>query len=80
MSKKIAVVTGAAGGMGLAITAKLVQSDFQIVAFDINEEGLRNLEREFAPSVFSYCVDLTDADAIKDAFASVAENSVELMH
>ena len=73
MSKKIAVVTGAAGGMGLAITAKLVQSDFQIVAFDINEEGLKNLEREFAPSVFSYCVDLTDADAIKDAFASVAE-------
>lgn len=71
MTQKIAVVTGAAGGMGRAITAHLVAAHFKVIAFDINEEGLKEIEKDFHPNVFSYKVDLKSSDAIREAFSHV---------
>ena len=71
MDKKVVVITGAAGGMGRAITARLVKDNFQIIALDINESGLEKLTDDFPSSIFPYKVDLTDAAAISDAFMTV---------
>lgn len=71
MDKKVVVITGAAGGMGRAITARLVKDNFQIIALDINESGLEKLANDFPSSIFPLKVDLTDAGAISDAFVIV---------
>ncbi|MFK7838507.1 MAG: SDR family NAD(P)-dependent oxidoreductase [Sulfitobacter sp.] len=66
---KVAVVTGAAGGMGRAITARLLAEGWAVVGFDVDAAGLAEMAQDgFAAMV----VDLMDADAIKPAFADIA--------
>ena len=71
MSNKIAVVTGASGGMGSAITARLIQDKFHVVALDVNAESLKKLETTFSTNVTTFEVDLTSADKIAEVFASI---------
>ncbi len=62
---RIAVVTGAAGGMGRAITARLMADGCHVVGLDVDESGLA----EMAAVGFSgLVVDLMDAGAIAAAF------------
>ena len=71
MSNKIAVVTGASGGMGSAITARLIQDKFHVVALDVNAESLKKLEITFSTNVTTFEVDLTSAEKIAEVFASI---------
>ncbi|KHA54025.1 SDR family NAD(P)-dependent oxidoreductase [Sulfitobacter geojensis] len=65
---KVAVVTGAAGGMGRAIVARLLADGHAVVGFDVDEGGLAEMAQDgFAGMV----VDLMDATAIKEAFAEI---------
>jgi len=62
---KHAVVTGAAGGMGRAICAKLLTDGFRVTGLDLDYEGLAQM----AEPQFSGCViDLTDAGAVDALF------------
>ena len=65
---KIAVVTGAAGGMGRAIVARLLADGLQVVGLDIDAAGL---EAMAAPGFSALPVDLTDAVAIAAAFGQI---------
>ncbi|WP_374650790.1 SDR family NAD(P)-dependent oxidoreductase [Dongia sp.] len=47
LERKTAVVTGAAGGIGKAITRRLIGNGYCVVAGDADADGLRNLESEF---------------------------------
>ena len=71
MSNKIAVVTGASGGMGSAITARLVQDKFHVIALDVNAQSLKKLETTFSTNVTTFEVDLTSAEKIAEVFASI---------
>ena len=44
MSERIAVVTGAAGGMGREIVAALIGDGAKCYGIDISNEGLREME------------------------------------
>lgn len=67
---KVAVVTGAAGGMGRAIVARLLADGMAVVGFDVDEAGLAEMAQDgFA----GMAVDLMDAAAIKEAFAQIEE-------
>ncbi|QUJ78204.1 SDR family oxidoreductase [Sulfitobacter albidus] len=68
---KIAVVTGAAGGMGRAIVARLLADGMQVVGLDVDAQGLADLSAE--PGFTGLQTDLTDPDAIADAFARIAD-------
>ena len=57
--------------MGSAITARLVQDKFHVVALDINAESLKKLETNFSTNVTSFEVDLTSADKIAEVFKSI---------
>jgi len=46
MSKKVAVVTGGASGIGLSIAKKFVESNYSVVISDINEEQGSNIASE----------------------------------
>ena len=71
MSSKIAVVTGAGGGMGGAITARLVEDKFHVVALDINAANLEILKDKFSTNVTTFTVDLTSADKIAEVFKDI---------
>ena len=71
MSSKIAVVTGAGGGMGGAITARLVEDKFHVVALDINVANLEKLAAKFSTNVTTFVVDLTSADKIAEVFKDI---------
>jgi NAD(P)-dependent dehydrogenase (short-subunit alcohol dehydrogenase family) len=68
MDKKIAIVTGAAGGIGRSIVGQLIKDNLHVIAFDMNKNGLGNLEKQFLINVHPHLVDLTNYDEIKKAF------------
>ena len=69
---KIAVVTGAAGGMGRAIVARLIADGMTVVGLDVDASGLADLGADVAFT--GIVTDLTRSDAIKDAFAQIARD------
>ena len=77
ISGHIAVVTGAASGMGEA-TAKLFASEGALVAaIDVNEEGLNRVVGEISSegkSAKGWILDLSDGEAIKRVFDEIAEH------
>jgi len=77
ISGHIAVVTGAASGMGEA-TAKLFASEGALVAaIDVNEEGLNRVVDEISSegkSAKGWILDLSDGEEIKRVFGEIAEH------
>ncbi len=69
---KIAVVTGAAGGMGRAICAKLAGDGMRVIGLDVDKKGLA--EMSAASDFNGIVVDLTDAGAIAAAFGRIASD------
>lgn len=70
--KKIAVVTGAAGGMGRAISTRLMADGLHVVGLDIDQAGLAEMAK--ADGFTGMVTDLTDAGAIGAAFDRIAED------
>ena len=77
ISGHIAVVTGAASGMGEA-TAKLFASEgARVAAIDFNEEGLNRVVAEISSegkSAKGWILDLSDGEAIKRVFDEIANH------
>lgn len=67
---RIAVVTGAAGGMGRAIVHRLLDDGFQVVGVDINGPALVMMGADLTDFTALEC-DLTDPEAITDVFDTV---------
>ncbi|MGP6174081.1 SDR family NAD(P)-dependent oxidoreductase [Corynebacterium sp. A21] len=70
LSGKIAVVTGAGSGMGLATVQAFVREGATVYAFDISQD---NLERELSSesAVTTIALDIADSAAVNAAFAQV---------
>lgn len=66
-----AVVTGAAGGMGQAIVARLIADGLAVTGLDIDAEGLQAVAAAQGPGFTPMAVDLSDADAVQAAFAEI---------
>jgi 2-dehydro-3-deoxy-L-rhamnonate dehydrogenase (NAD+) len=69
---KIMVVTGAAGGMGRAIVARLVDDGHQVVGLDLDAAGLQGMTDEYGARFVGIPADLTDAAAVAEAFEAIA--------
>lgn len=67
---RLAVVTGAAGGMGRAIVAQLLGDGFHVAGLDIDADALGAMAEE---GFTGLPVDLTDAAAVKAAFATLGD-------
>lgn len=68
--QKVAVVTGAAGGLGRAITQALCRDHLHVVALDIDAKGLAEVE---SAAVTTVLCDLTDPQAIATAFDGISK-------
>lgn len=64
LQEKVAVITGACGGIGHAIVSKLVAEGARVLAADLSQEGLFQLQEEFGDSVATCIVNVTDYDQV----------------
>ena len=72
--RKVALVTGAAGGMGKADVLALLDSGWNVAACDRDKSRLKTFRsetEEWADRIASYCLDVTSLkdvqEAVKDA-------------
>ncbi|ETX28100.1 SDR family NAD(P)-dependent oxidoreductase [Roseivivax isoporae] len=70
--RRVAVVTGAAGGMGRAITSALLGDGFRCYGMDIDSDALQRMEADLGAGFACLAVDLTDPDQIASGFERVA--------
>jgi 2-dehydro-3-deoxy-L-rhamnonate dehydrogenase (NAD+) len=68
---RVAIVTGAASGLGLAIAKRLSQLKARVVLFDSNEDSLMKIKSEFKNEVNISTVDVTLKDKVKRAIDEV---------
>ena len=69
LSRKVALVTGAGGGIGKAIADKLASQGAVVVLTDINEEALIAANATYKRDVSTYAVcDVTNVDSIASAY------------
>ena len=73
--KRLAVVTGAARGIGRAVVLELLRQSHEVVGIDINAELLAELEEVVKKAGFSCktcCLDITDTAAFKQTLEDIA--------
>jgi NAD(P)-dependent dehydrogenase (short-subunit alcohol dehydrogenase family) len=70
MNQKIAVVTGAAGGLGRAFSARLQSDGFHVAGLDLDAAALASMA---APGFTPMAVDLTRPDDIATTFATISQ-------
>ncbi|WP_282135240.1 bifunctional aldolase/short-chain dehydrogenase [Seonamhaeicola maritimus] len=69
LSRKVALVTGAGGGIGKAIADKLAAEGANVVLTDINEDALIEANGTYARDVSTYALcDVTNTDSIASAY------------
>ncbi len=69
--QRIVAVTGAAGGLGRAIVARLIGDGMQVAALDRDADGLAALSDAHGAALVPCPVDLMQPDAIRDTFARI---------
>lgn len=73
LSGKTAFVTGAASGIGLAISHLFEKQGAFVLAFDCDEEGLAKLATQH-PNMLCVAGDVTQADQVKSAMETLLEH------
>ncbi len=69
LSRRVAFVTGAGGGIGKAIADKLAEEGANIVLSDIAEDRLKEAVETYARDIASYAVcDVTKSESIAEAY------------
>lgn len=80
MSKKrVAVVTGAAKGIGKAITSKLIADGFFVVAVDVDAKGGKQLIAEFGKAKLSFAkADICNEKIVQQLFGKILKEYKQL--
>lgn len=82
LSRKVALITGSAGGIGKAIADKLAEEGACVVLTDIDEERLANARRDFGKdAAIAVKLDVLDNDTIGQAYkaACLAFGGVDII-
>lgn len=64
-SRPVALVTGSAGGIGLAVSTRLLADGFTVVMTDIDEARLEKAASTLGERAIAHAVDLTDVNALE---------------
>lgn len=70
--KRVAIVTGAAGGVGLRIAQLYAAAEYQTVLVDLDHERVSRAASEVSNSAKAYAADVADEAAVKGIVKTVA--------
>lgn len=70
---QLAVITGAASGLGLAIAHKLHAEGAQIALLDLHEDQLQTAASQVGPNAFSFPLDVTDEAQVNGVITRIAK-------
>jgi 2-hydroxycyclohexanecarboxyl-CoA dehydrogenase len=76
IDKRLALVTGAARGIGRGVAEALARDGARVVLVDIDDAALSDTASELAGEglrVFAYTADVSDRDSLADLFARVGD-------
>lgn len=68
INNKLAIVTGAAGVLGQAVSRMLIDKGLRVVMVDLNTEPLDKLTKELGANAISVGLDITDPEKVSDLF------------
>lgn len=71
--KKVALVTGAGGGMGVPTVRRLVADGFRVAALDLNVAGLETIIREDGLDAKAFQIDATSETRCRDVVSKVKD-------
>ncbi|MBU5363506.1 SDR family oxidoreductase [Enterococcus raffinosus] len=72
--KKVAFITGAAGGLGTAVVKKLLNKNFIVLVNDNNQENVQALLDQFqGEEIHAFCFDATEEAAWEKAVTEIKE-------
>lgn len=69
---RVAIVTGAGGGLGHATTEALLEQGYRVAAFDINHESLTDLAGQHPDRLRFEEVDVTSAESVENSVSLVS--------
>ncbi len=70
---RLAIVTGGAGGLGIAIARALLAANARVQLWDHSAAALENAAEELDGAITTACVDITDEEAVRAAAKVVPE-------
>jgi NAD(P)-dependent dehydrogenase (short-subunit alcohol dehydrogenase family) len=70
---QVAIVTGAASGLGLAIAKKLYSEGAQIALLDLNESALHGATKQLGSGAMAFPIDLTNEVEVENVVNQVGE-------
>jgi len=70
-NKQVAIVTGAASGIGLAIAHKLLADGAQVVVFDLNQERLQEEFGRYKEKAQIFALDVTNQALVEKAVGEI---------
>lgn len=71
---QVAIITGAASGLGLAIATKLAQEGLKLALLDINSQKLSKVAAQLPTQTKIYAVNITDENGVKATIEQVAQD------
>ncbi|MBR7194678.1 SDR family NAD(P)-dependent oxidoreductase [Gordonia sp. SCSIO 19800] len=72
---KSAVITGAAGGLGAAISARFAEEGAAVALLDRDGDRAAAMAKEIGPAAIAFHCDVADEQSVKSALAKVAEKN-----
>lgn len=72
-NEQVAVVTGAASGLGLAIARKLHAEGATVALLDLNEAAVKAAANDVGPNATAYTLDLTNQDQVENVVGQIVE-------
>jgi 3-oxoacyl-[acyl-carrier protein] reductase len=70
---QVAIVTGAASGLGLAISRKLSDEGAQVALLDLNEVALQKASRNIGSTAFTFSIDLTNEEQVNKVISQIGD-------
>ena len=70
---QVAVVTGAASGIGFALAKRLIVEGAKLILLDLNKDALEKAFGEYAEQVTLFAIDITKQGEVKSAIEIAAK-------